>query len=64
MGPHLADQLVLLLALAGGGSFRTLAPTLHTRTQLAVIERFLGAVVAAAPDASGRWRFTGKDVSS
>jgi len=58
--PHLADQLVLLLALAGGGSFCTTAPTLHTRTQLAVIPRFLGpGAVAVSEDAPGRWRITG-----
>jgi RNA 3'-terminal phosphate cyclase (ATP) len=42
VGVHLADQLVLLLALAGGGHFRTLAPSGHARTQLDVIQRFLG----------------------
>ena len=39
VGRHLADQLVLPLALAGGGSFRTLPPTQHTRTQLDIIPR-------------------------
>src|SRR5690606_9591286 len=29
VGPHLADQLLLPLALSGGGSFRTLSPTDH-----------------------------------
>jgi len=41
VGPHLADQLLLPLALAGGGSFRTCAPTRHTRTHADLIERFL-----------------------
>jgi RNA 3'-terminal phosphate cyclase (ATP) len=59
VGPHLADQLVLLLALARGGSFRTCPPTLHTRTQLAVVPRFLGPVVHGIEEASGRWRFLG-----
>jgi RNA 3'-terminal phosphate cyclase (ATP) len=57
VGAHLADQLVLLLALAGGGSFRTVTPTLHTRTQLAVIEAFLGRRVAVTEEAPGIWRF-------
>jgi RNA 3'-terminal phosphate cyclase (ATP) len=57
VGPHLADQLVLLLALARGGSFRTLAPTRHCQTQLAVVERFLGPVVRGAEEAGG-WRFS------
>jgi RNA 3'-terminal phosphate cyclase (ATP) len=41
VGEHLADQLLLPLALAGGGAFRTLPPSLHTRTNAQVIERFL-----------------------
>ena len=41
VGPHLADQLVLPLALAGGGAFRTLALTPHTETNLEVVQRFL-----------------------
>ena len=38
---HLADQLLIPLALSGGGRFRTLAPTLHTRTNAEIVERFL-----------------------
>jgi RNA 3'-terminal phosphate cyclase (ATP) len=41
VGEHLADQLLLPLALAGGGTFRTLEPSSHTRTNLDVIRRFL-----------------------
>ena len=41
VGPHLADQLLLPLALAGAGSFVTSAPTEHTATNIAVIEKFL-----------------------
>ena len=41
VGEHLADQLLLPMALSGGGSFLTSAPTEHTRTNIAVIERFL-----------------------
>jgi len=40
-GPYLADQLLLPLALAGGGSLRTVAHTQHTETNLAVIGKFL-----------------------
>ncbi|HXU80367.1 MAG TPA: RNA 3'-terminal phosphate cyclase [Polyangia bacterium] len=56
VGPHLADQLVLPLALAGGGSFRTLAPTPHLRTQVAVVERFLEVKMELAPQGEA-WRF-------
>ncbi|MBL9078363.1 MAG: RNA 3'-terminal phosphate cyclase [Planctomycetes bacterium] len=41
VGEHLADQLLIPLALAGGGAFRTLAPTEHTRTNAAIVEHFL-----------------------
>lgn len=41
VGPHLADQLLMPLALARGGRFTTLRPTPHTRSNIAVIERFL-----------------------
>ena len=42
VGEHLADQLLLPIALAGGGGFRTGPPSLHTTTLAAVIERFTG----------------------
>jgi len=41
VGECLADQLLLPLALAGGGSFVTLAPSRHTKTNIEVIQRFL-----------------------
>ena len=37
---HLADQLLLPMALAGGGDFVTTTPTQHTLTNIAVIEKF------------------------
>jgi RNA 3'-terminal phosphate cyclase (ATP) len=43
VGEHLADQLLLPMALAGGGSFRTVAPSSHTRTQIELLEQMLGA---------------------
>lgn len=46
VGPHLADQLLLPLALAGGGAYRTMRPlTAHTTTQIELLKRFLGVVV-------------------
>ncbi len=41
VGAHLADQLLLPMALAGGGVFHTLSLTDHTRTNIALIEQFL-----------------------
>jgi RNA 3'-terminal phosphate cyclase (ATP) len=44
-GPYLADQLLLPMALAGGGSFTTVKPSQHSRTAAAVIGRFLAVTV-------------------
>ncbi len=41
VGVHMTDQLMLLLALAGAGRFRSLPPSLHARTNAEVISRFL-----------------------
>lgn len=41
VGEHLADQLALPLALAGGGRFTTCANSMHLASNLAVIGRFL-----------------------
>jgi len=40
VGEHLADQLLIPFALAGGGSFTTTAVTNHTRTNADVIKLF------------------------
>ena len=53
VGPHLADQLVLLLALAGGGAFRATELTGHTRTQMTVIPRFLPVRISSREVAGG-----------
>ncbi len=42
VGPHLADQLLVPMAMAGGGTFRTNDITPHTRTNMAVIRQFTG----------------------
>lgn len=55
VGPHLADQWVLMLALAGGGSFRTGAPTEHLRTNLSVIREFLDVSISLEEAEVGRW---------
>jgi RNA 3'-terminal phosphate cyclase (ATP) len=46
VGIHLADQLLIPMALAGGGTFRSLKPTAHTVTNADVIRRFLDVSVA------------------
>jgi RNA 3'-terminal phosphate cyclase (ATP) len=40
VGPYLADQLLVPLALAGGGAFRTAPLTRHGVTNMAVIRQF------------------------
>ena len=53
MGLHLADQLLVPMALAGGGVFRTVAPTPHTQTQLELIPRFLDVTLTCTPESTG-----------
>jgi RNA 3'-terminal phosphate cyclase (ATP) len=50
---HLADQLLIPLAL-GGGRFRTTTLTPHTHTNAAVIERFVGDCFSVT-EADGGW---------
>ena len=50
VGDCLADQLLLPLALAGGGSYRTLALTRHASTNIEVIRKFLDVNVTVRPE--------------
>ena len=43
VGEYLADQLIVPLALAGGGGFTTHGLSMHAKTQLELVELFLGA---------------------
>lgn len=56
VGEHLADQLLLPFALAGGGAYLTLAPTQHTLTNMEVVRRFLDVVIKAEQVGEGVWR--------
>jgi len=42
VGEHLADQLLLPMALGKGGSFTTTAISEHLRSNAIVVERFTG----------------------
>lgn len=53
---HLADQLLLPMALAGEGSFSTTLPSDHTRTNAALIEKFLPVEFAFHDEGRGRWK--------
>jgi RNA 3'-terminal phosphate cyclase (ATP) len=50
---HLADQLLVPLALAGGGSFRTSEPSLHTRTNAEVVQRWLPVEIGFIDEGGG-----------
>jgi len=52
---HLADQLLVPLALAAGGTLSTLQPTAHTETNAAVIGKFLPIHYEARELEPGRW---------
>lgn len=49
VGEHLADQLLLPMTLAGGGSFFTAPLSLHARTNIEVLKLFLPVEVHVAP---------------
>jgi RNA 3'-terminal phosphate cyclase (ATP) len=54
VGVHLADQLMLPLALAGGGAFRTADLSLHAQTNMRVVEAFMDLRFDISRDAAGR----------
>lgn len=56
VGPHLADQLIAPLALAGAGAFRTVPLTGHARTNLEVVGRFIPLRARRIDEASGAVR--------
>ena len=55
---HLADQLLLPAALAGGGAFRTTKPSLHATTNATVIQRFLTVMIRWEQESALAWRVT------
>lgn len=56
VGEHLADQLLLPLALGSGGCFRTLEPSRHCTTQLELLQLFVGAAGRATRESEHVWR--------
>jgi len=55
VGRHLADQLVLPMALGAGGVFRTLEPSGHTRTHAELLEAFLGTAIELRRAGAEAW---------
>ena len=58
VGEHLADQLLIPMALAGGGSFRTLTPSDHTSTNIETLRYFLDVEVRAEQVERDAWILT------
>jgi len=58
VGMHLADQLLIPMALGGGGSFRTLEPTSHTVTNAEVIRQFLDVPIRIEQESNDAYRVT------
>jgi RNA 3'-terminal phosphate cyclase (ATP) len=55
---HLADQLLLPMALAGGGSFLTSEPSLHAHTNMDIIRRFIDIPFRVEPLGNGAWQIS------
>jgi RNA 3'-terminal phosphate cyclase (ATP) len=57
VGAHLADQLLIPLSLAGGGSFTTGQPSLHTTTNIEIVKKFLDVEISSEQVSERRWKF-------
>lgn len=55
VGPRLADQLPVPLALRAGGRYRTTEPSSHTRTVAGVVGAFLDATPGIERAGPGQW---------
>jgi RNA 3'-terminal phosphate cyclase (ATP) len=55
VGPHLADQLLLPMSLLAGGQFTTTDLSLHTQTNIEIIQRFLEVEIETRQLARKLW---------
>ena len=55
VGEHLADQLLVPLALGQGGRFATTNVSEHTRTQIDLLRQFLGVEIAIHDRGAAGW---------
>jgi RNA 3'-terminal phosphate cyclase (ATP) len=56
VGEYLADQLLIPMSMAGGGSFTTLPLSRHATTNIEVIGRFLEVRIEASQSADRVWK--------
>jgi RNA 3'-terminal phosphate cyclase (ATP) len=56
VGEHLADQLLVPMAIAGAGSFRTLPLSAHATTNIETIGRFLDVKITATQVCPDVWQ--------
>lgn len=64
VGEFLADQLLVPLALGGGGRYLTLPLSRHTRTQIALLRLFTGVEVRTRDRGDGTWELSVPPVSA
>ncbi len=55
VGEHLADQLLIPLALCGGGSFIAGDLSLHTKTNIEIIKKFLDVEISVTQQKNKSW---------
>ena len=56
VGEHLADQLLLPLALGAGGSYTTGPLSLHTTTNIEIVKKFLDVKITRTQLSETQWR--------
>ncbi len=55
VGRYLAEQLLLPMALGGGGAFRTVKPSGHARTHVELLRSFLGSAIQVRDAGERAW---------
>jgi RNA 3'-terminal phosphate cyclase (ATP) len=63
VGSHLADQLLLPMALAAGGRLITSQPSSHTLTNMDVIQKFIDVDIDAVAKDQMHWQITVEPVA-
>lgn len=56
VGEYLADQLLLPMVLFGGGRFRTVEPSKHTRTHVELLRNLLDARIRVEQESEKAWQ--------